>query len=422
MEFLTRINDFLSVLFCASFAYQIVYLVVALLKRAKPLPPAAPRRYAAILCARNEEAVIGNLIDSIHAQKYPAGLVDVYVCADNCTDSTAQIARGRGATVFERFDALHIGKGYALDFLFEQLRATGVFSRYDGFFFFDADNLLHEDFIAEMNKCFAAGNRIITSYRNSKNFGDNWISAGYSLWFLRDAQYMNRPRMLLKTSSAVGGTGFLVARTVIEQIGGWPFHLLTEDTEFTIESVLSGEFIAYCGNAILYDEQPTRFRQSWHQRLRWSRGYLQVLRKYGRRLVSGVFHGGRRGFTCFDMLMAILPAIVLTLACAFLNAGGALYSILVLHNPAVLGTLGVELLRWFGGMYAMLFATGTITLASEWKRIYCGAFRKVFFLFTFPLFMMTYLPISVAALFYKPQWKPIRHSVSKTLAELKDAA
>ena len=120
--------------------------------------------------------------------------------------------------------------------------------------------------------------------------------------------------------------------------------------------------------------------------------------------------------------MAILPAIVLTLACAFLNAGGALYSILVLHNPAVLGTLGVELLRWFGGMYAMLFATGTITLASEWKRIYCGAFRKVFFLFTFPLFMMTYLPISVAALFYKPQWKPIRHSVSKTLAELKDAA
>ena len=171
MEFLTRINDFLSVLFCASFAYQIVYLVVALLKRAKPLPPAAPRRYAAILCARNEEAVIGNLIDSIHAQKYPAGLVDVYVCADNCTDGTAQIARGRGATVFERFDALHIGKGYALDFLFEQLRATGVFSRYDGFFFFDADNLLHEDFIAEMNKCFAAGNRIITSYRNSKTLG-----------------------------------------------------------------------------------------------------------------------------------------------------------------------------------------------------------------------------------------------------------
>lgn len=347
--------------------------------------------------------------------------MDVYVCADNCTDGTAAVARARGAIVFERFDSMRIGKGYALDFLFERLRASGVFARYDGFFFFDADNLLHEDFIAEMNKSFAAGNRIVTSYRNSKNYGDNWISAGYSLWFLRDAQYMNNPRMQLKTSSVVGGTGFLVAREVIEKNGGWPFHLLTEDTEFTIDSVLSGEFIAYCGNAILYDEQPTSFRQSWRQRLRWSRGYLQVLRKYGVRLVSGVFRGGKRGYACFDMLMAILPAIVLTLACALLNAGGALYSLIVLREP-VLGTLCGELLRWFGGMYVTLLATGAVTLASEWKRIYCSSFRKVFFLFTFPLFMMTYLPVSVAALFQKAEWKPIRHSVSKTLADLRDAA
>ena len=38
-----------------------------------------------------------------------------------------------------------------------------------------------------MNESFSAGNEIVTSYRNSKNFGDNWISAGYALWFLRRA-------------------------------------------------------------------------------------------------------------------------------------------------------------------------------------------------------------------------------------------
>lgn len=270
--FLTRVNDFLSALFCVCFAYQIVYLLVALIKRPKPLPPAAPRRYAAILCARNEEAVIGNLIESIHAQRYPpASWIFTSVLTTARTAPPQSRAPGARA-VFERFDALHVGKGYALDFLFERLRATGAFARYDGFFFFDADNLLHEDFIAEMNKSFAAGNRIVTGYRNSKNYGDNWISAGYSLWFLRDAQYMNSPRMQLGTSSVVGGTGFLVAREVIEKNGGWPFHLLTEDTEFTIDSVLSGEFIAYCGNAILYDEQPTAFRQSWRQRLRGPAG------------------------------------------------------------------------------------------------------------------------------------------------------
>lgn len=50
---------------------------------------------------------------------------------------------------------------------------------------FDADNLLSEDYISRMNETFSDGYRIITSYRNSKNYGDNWISAGYALWFLR---------------------------------------------------------------------------------------------------------------------------------------------------------------------------------------------------------------------------------------------
>ena len=421
MKDLLIVNLILAIFFTVCYTYQFIYILIALIKEPKKYTSDNRNRYAVIISARNERDVIHNLIDSIKKQNYPAELIDTFVCADNCTDGTAAVARARGAIVFERFDSMRIGKGYALDFLFERLRASGAFARYDGFFFFDADNLLHEDFIAEMNKSFAAGNRIITSYRNSKNYGDNWISAGYSLWFLRDAQYMNNPRMQLKTSSVVGGTGFLVAREVIEKNGGWPFHLLTEDTEFTIDSVLSGEFIAYCGNAILYDEQPTSFRQSWRQRLRWSRGYLQVLHKYGARLVSGVFRGGKRGYACFDMLMAILPAIVLTLACALLNAGGALYSLIVLREP-VLGTLCGELLRWFGGMYVTLLATGAVTLASEWKRIYCGSFRKVFFLFTFPLFMMTYLPVSVAALFQKAEWKPIRHSVNKTLADLRDAA
>ena len=417
MDFLWWANNALSAVFCFCFAYQVVYLIIALFKAPKPLLPAAPRRYGVLICARNEAAVIGQLIDSIHAQDYPQDCIDIYVCADNCNDGTAAIARIHGATVFERFDRTRVGKGYALDHLFARLRERGVFQKYDGFLFFDADNLLHRDFIAEMNKAFAAGGRIITSYRNSKNYGDNWISAGYSLWFLRDAKYMNNPRMMLGTSSVVSGTGFLVARQVIEENGGWPFHLLTEDTEFTIHSVLAGEHIAYCGSAILYDEQPTAFRQSWHQRLRWSRGYLQVLKKYGAQLVTGMFRGGKKAFACFDMLMAILPAIVLTVVSLLLSAGSAIYTLLT-TGSFPLGALAMELLRCFAGMYLTLFITGFITLCTEWGRIYCSPPRKIAYLFTFPLFMLTYLPVSIAALFKKAEWKPIRHSVSKTVEEL----
>ncbi len=421
MEIFIRINEVLSALLCACFSYQFLYMAVALLRRPRPLPQATPRRYAVLVCARNEEAVIGNLIDSVHAQRYPAALLDLYVCADNCTDATAARARAHGATVLERHNTREVGKGYAIEYLLAYLRDAGVFARYAGFFFFDADNLLHEDFVAEMNRTFAAGNRIVTGYRNSKNYGDNWLSAGYSLWFLRDAQYMNRPRMLLGTSGVVGGTGFLVAREVLEACGGWPFHSLTEDTEFTADCVARGERIGYCADAILYDEQPTDFGQSWRQRTRWIRGFLQVLRRYGKTLLCGMFRGGRRGFACFDLLLSTMPAVLFTFACALVSLAGALYGGLVLHQN-VLPLLGRQLFGWFSGMYATLLFLGGLTLVSEWRRIYCSAAKKLLYLLSFPLFMMTYLPISVAALFGRVEWTPIRHSVSKTLEEVKRAA
>lgn len=421
METFVHIREACSALLCAFFLYQLFFVAVALLRRAAPLPAAAPRRYAVLVCARNEEAVIGHLLDSLRAQRYPAALLDLYVCADNCTDGTAACARAHGATVLERHNALEVGKGYAIDFLLSHLRRAGTFARYDGFFFFDADNLLHEDFVLEMNRAFCAPCRVVTSYRNSKNYSDNWLSAGYSLWFLRDAQYLNRPRMLLGASGVVGGTGFLVAREVLEACGGWPFHTLTEDTEFTADCAIRGERIGYCDSAILYDEQPTSLRQSCRQRLRWARGFLQVLARCGGPLLQGAARGGKRGFACFDLLMSYLPAIVLTLVSALVSLAGALYGGLVLHE-AVLPALGAQLLSWFCGMYGTLLAMGALTLLTEWKRIYCGAAKKLLYLLAFPLFMLTYLPVSVAALFCRPAWKPIRHSVSKTLEELRRAA
>ncbi|HBV51616.1 MAG TPA: N-acetylglucosaminyltransferase, partial [Clostridiales bacterium] len=100
------------------------------------------------------------------------------VVADNCTDGTAEAALAQGAHVYRRFHNTRIGKGYALDFLIQNIYGDFGKQYFDGFFVFDADNLLAENYITEMNKIFSEGFRIVTSYRNSKNYGDNWISAG----------------------------------------------------------------------------------------------------------------------------------------------------------------------------------------------------------------------------------------------------
>ena len=63
-------------------------------------------------------------------------------------------------------------------------------------------------------------------------------------------------------------------------------------------------------------------------------------------------------------------------------------------------------------MYGLLFMIGAITTVSEWRAIHTTTLKKIFYMFTFPLFMFTYIPISVTSLFHNAGWKPITHRVS----------
>jgi cellulose synthase/poly-beta-1,6-N-acetylglucosamine synthase-like glycosyltransferase len=369
--------------------------------------------YAVLICARNEQQVIGDLLDSLKKQNYPAENFKVFVLADNCDDKTAETARKAGAYVWERFNKSAVGKGYALQFLLEKIDLACGLDTFAGFFVFDADNLLEVDFISQMDMTFCSGYEIVTSYRNSKNYADNWISSGYSLWFLREARYLNAARMRLGASCAVSGTGFLFSRDVLKKCGGWNFHLLTEDIEFSVCNIIAGRKIGYCEHAVLYDEQPVSFAQSWQQRLRWAKGYLQVFRHYGLDLLGGI---RKLDFSCFDMTMAIMPAILLSViafAVNFLNsiillAAGTDWQHVIL--PMVLACVR----GWLG-----LFMIGALTLITEWKQIHASTSRKLLYAFTFPLFMLTYIPISLSALIIKVEWKQIRHTRSVSLAQVR---
>ena len=407
METIKVINYVIMVIFFACYAYQFLYIPIAWLKKQKPLPKGLLHRYAVLIAARNEETVIGSLIESIKRQNYPADRIDIYVIADNCTDCTAKAAKSHSATVFERFDKVRIGKGYALNYLLGRIKKI-----YDAYLVFDADNVVDKNFVREINKTFSAGYDIVTSYRNSKNYGDNWISSGYGLWFLREAQYLNRPRAVLGASCGVSGTGFLFSRRILEQCGGWNFFLLTEDIEFTAHNIANGEKIGYCPAAVFYDEQPKGFRQSFRQRMRWVQGYLQVLRRYGVKLIKGCFRGS---FSCFDMLMNIAPAAILAWVSVIINIASAIFRF---ANGAdvltVLSSIGQSLLN----LCLTVFILGLITTISEWKQIRCSVWRKILAAVTFPLFMLTYLPFTVAALICKPEWKPITHSKRISVEEL----
>ena len=81
-------------------------------------------RFAVLVPAHNEERLIGACLDSLNAAAAHAD-AEVVVIADNCTDATAGVARGRGATVLERVSDER-GKGYALEWANRGAGAPGV--------------------------------------------------------------------------------------------------------------------------------------------------------------------------------------------------------------------------------------------------------------------------------------------------------
>lgn len=416
LSFISIFNLVIFILFTGFYFYQFYYVIVGLFKESKVFAANRNHKYAVVIAARNESAVIAQLINSIKKQKYPSSLVDIYVVADNCTDNTADVAREAGATVFERFNRQLVGKGYALDYAFKIIMNYDV--KYEGYFVFDADNLLDENYIAEMNKVFDHGYKIITSYRNSKNYDTNWLSAGYSLWFLREAKYLNNSRMILNTGCAISGTGFMVSDEIVRKNNGWKHHLLTEDIEFSIDNAIQGEKIGYCGNAVLYDEQPYLFEQSWNQRLRWAKGFYQVFAKYGKNLFKSIFT--KRSFCCYDMFVTITPALFLSLFSVAINVVFLTVGLINIEtNPVIIQETSTAIMMSVVNSYVVLFALGLITTITEWKQINSSPWNKIKYMFSFPVFIFTYVPISIVALYKKIEWKPITHSIAKSIEEVR---
>ncbi|PRR82809.1 glycosyltransferase family 2 protein [Clostridium vincentii] len=262
-------------------------------------------KFAMIVSAHDEEIVIGNLIESMQKQDYPKELYDIYVIADNCTDKTAEIAKGYNVTVCERNVDDKRGKGYALEWMFEKLFKMD--KSYDSIAIFDADNLVHSDFLKEINSKMNQGYKVVQGYIDSKNPNDSWIATSYSIAFWSQNRLFQLSRNNIGLSNQIGGTGFSIATETLKELG-WGATCLTEDLEFTCKIVLSGQKVGLAYDAKIYDEKPLKLKQSWIQRRRWMQGFTDVASRYCLKLMKKAVK--ERKWYIFDAALYVLQPFV----------------------------------------------------------------------------------------------------------------
>ena len=394
-----------------------VYAVVGAV-RTRHFPPAkTAHRYGILIAARNEEAVIGALLDSIAAQQYPADKIQVFVVADNCapTDRTAAIARAHGAACYERHDPTRATKGWALNFLLTQIRRDYGIGACDGYFVFDADNRLAPDYIARMNDAFDAGEKIVTSYRLASNFFANWISFTYGVHWLSTVRLEHRGRSVLRLATRIQGTGYLFAAEVVR--GGWPYTSLTEDRAFAADAVVNGYRISYCDDAVFTDEQPVGLRIALRQRIRWAKGHLPSFGESCPKLLRELIRSRDfdRRVMCYDMALTVFPESLVYLALSLVSTA-ALLGLWVMGDPSALAAAARNALLTFFVPCAMPL----YVLLAERRRIRAvrpasGRWKTVGYILMWPFFALIGTAATAIALVTRVEWKPIPHTGSLEL-------
>ena len=392
------------IVFYLSLTYGLFFLVTGFWGFAKngrkQIKSHAPKtRFAILIAARNEGKVIGSLIDSLKNQDYPKDLYKIYVIPNNCTDDTEEVAKKAGAKIIS-CDIPTKTKGEVLKHIFAKFMDKKDF---DAFAIFDADNIVDPNWLKEMNNTLLSGFNVAEGNRDSKNVSDNWLSGSYSLFYYMQNLFFNKARLNLGLSAAINGTGFVVKKSVIEKYGFDP-KTLTEDSEFTAQCSLNGERIAYVEKAITYDEHPIRFKDSWNQRKRWSKGTLQCLRIYGGRLFVNIFKNGN--MTSLDMLMMFMAPIVQVISLI-------LFLVLIEFR-----FLGIELFDLFSYLFAsgilffvVTYMIGVLTNVFVFKINHQKITDVLSSIFLFALFIFTWIPINIVCLVKKDvTWKPITHT------------
>jgi len=266
-----------QILFSLFAVYFFILGISGLFQFRIPAQHRPQKAFAVIVPAHNEEIVIGPLVENLLSLDYPKDLYDVFIIADNCEDNTAEVARQKGAIVYERFDLNHRGKGYALEWLFNKL--YNLPKKYDAVVVFDADNLVDPQFLKHMNNRLCDGAKLVQGYIDAKNPTDTWVTASFAMAFWVANRMLQLARYNLGLSNYLGGTGMAISMDVLREIG-WGATSLTEDLEFSLKALLLGYKTTWAHEAVVYDEKPLTFMQAWKQRKRWALGHVELFRIY----------------------------------------------------------------------------------------------------------------------------------------------
>lgn len=244
------------------------------------LPPVS-----VLIPARNEEKVIGNILDRLQDLDFPGEKLEILVIDDGSGDKTGGIVRKK-AEKDKRIRLVSIplaeaGKGKAA-----ALNRGLKHASHEVIAVYDADNLPDRDSLFQLCRRLVSDSRLaaVTGKFRAFNKNTNLLTRFINIESVAFQWIIQAGRWFFMRVAFIPGTNFVIRKNVLDRIGGWDEGALTEDTELTFRIYSEKLLVGFLPTAVSWEQEPEKLKTWVRQRTRWARGNNYIIAKHGHRL------------------------------------------------------------------------------------------------------------------------------------------
>lgn len=289
---------------CGIHALRIVSARPRFLRDAQAIFPSV----SLLVAAKNEEAVIGNLVKTLCNLDYPADHYEVWVIDDNSTDQTPALLE-KLQQKYEQLKVLRREAG-ATGGKSGALNQVLTLAKGEILAVFDADAQVTPDLLQRVLPLFERRTVGAVQVRKAiANAAENFWTRGQMAEMAVDS-YVQQQRVAIGGIGELRGNGQFVRRQALQRCGGWNEETITDDLDLTLRLHLDNWEIEFISYPAVQEEGVTNAIALWHQRNRWAEGGYQRYLDYWRLIIKSRMGAGKK----FDLMMFLLIQYIIPIA------------------------------------------------------------------------------------------------------------
>ncbi len=261
-----------------------------------------------VVAARDEEAVIGRLVERLAALRYPADRLKIWIVDDGSEDRTPEVLTAYQA----RFPQLQVlrrprdaggGKSGALNAVLPNLQGRWLLV-------LDADAQLQPDVLERLVRFAEQGGWSAVQLRKSVVNPDlNWLTRAQAMEMALDA-VIQQGRLASGGVVELRGNGQLLQREAVLSCEGFNEATVTDDLDLSFRLLVQQQPVALLWDPPVQEEAVTAWSALWRQRQRWAEGGLQRFFDYWPQLTGPELSAARKfDLSCFFLLQYALPVM-----------------------------------------------------------------------------------------------------------------